>query len=235
MTRHIAIFDMDRTLTRRGTWLPWLRQWLRYEAPWRLLLLPMLLLPVVRHLTGSLDRGQLKAAVQRVVMGSRIPGPQVRAAAIRFSAMILSDDIFPAARKAIAAERDKGHLIVIATASNAYYAEAIGAALGVDHVISTGWQWQEDHLLPRLAAENCYGVVKADAVRTWLLAEGLVDAKLSAWSDHASDLPMLMLAAASGGQANAVNPCSALRTEAIRLGWPVLEWGAVRHSLMERA
>ena len=234
MTR-IAIFDMDRTLTRRGTWSPWLRHWLRHETPWRVLLTPLLLVPLARYLADRSSRGELKAAVQRVLMGPRIPGVRVCAAARTFAASVLAHEVFPAARAAIAAERACGHLVVIATASNAYYAQAIGAVLGVDHVIATNWQWQDGHLLARLAGENCYGDAKAGAVRAWLAAEGLAEASVSAWSDHASDLPLLRLAAETGGRAIAINPCAELRAEAARQGWLVLQWGKVRRSLIERA
>ena len=37
----INIYDMDRTITRGGTWTPWLLFWVRREAPWRVVLVPL--------------------------------------------------------------------------------------------------------------------------------------------------------------------------------------------------
>jgi HAD superfamily phosphoserine phosphatase-like hydrolase len=177
----VAVFDMDRTLTRRGTWAGWLRFWLRHEAPWRVLLLPLLLGPLLAYRAGRLGRGELKAAVQAVVMGGRVQGRRVRAAAARYAAHVVADELFEGARDALAAARRDGAVVVIATASNAYYAEAIGAALGVDHVISTRMAWEDsgeasgegDWLVARLASPNCYGEAKAGMVRDWLATEGL--------------------------------------------------------------
>ncbi len=231
----IAVFDMDRTLTRRGTWAGWLKHWLRHEAPWRVLLLPLLLGPVLAYRAGRLGRGELKAEVQRVLMGARVPGAKLRAAAARYAAEVVADEVFDGARDALAAARADGAVVVIATASIGYYAQAIGAALGVDHVIATAMAWDGDWLLPQLASPNCYGTAKRDAVQTWLAASGHADARLSAWSDHISDLPLLELAAASGGAAVAANASAALRAEAVARGWAVVDWGAVQGSLLERA
>jgi HAD superfamily hydrolase (TIGR01490 family) len=231
----VAVFDMDRTLTRRGSWALWLRFWLREEAPGRVLLLPLLLGPLLGFALGRLGRGELKAAVQGVVMGERVAGARVRAAATRFAARVVADELFAGARDALAAARSEGAVVVIASASNAYYVDAIGAALGVDAVIATDMIWEGDWLVARLAGENCYGAAKAARVRDWLAAEGMAGARVDAWSDHVSDGPLLELAAASGGQAVAVNASPALRNLAVTRGWTVLDWGVVKGSLLERA
>ncbi|WP_439532627.1 HAD family hydrolase [Polymorphobacter sp.] len=235
MIDKVAIFDMDRTLTRRGTWVGWLAFWLRHEAPWRAALLPLLAGPALAYRAGRLGRGELKAAAQRLAMGRRVPGAQVRAAAARYAAQVVAHELFDGAGAALAEARAGGARLVIATASNAYYAEAIGAALGVDHVIATRFNWADDHLLPQLASANCYGEAKRAAVQAWLLTAGLEAATVSAWSDHVSDLPLLELAAASGGQAVAANASPALRAEAQARGWAMVDWGPVRGSLLERA
>jgi HAD superfamily phosphoserine phosphatase-like hydrolase len=226
---------MDRTLTRRGTWVGWLRFWLQHEAPWRVVLLPLLIGPALAYRAGQLGRGELKAEVQRVVMGARVSGAQVRAAAARYAAAVAADEVFEGARAALAAAGAEGAVVVIATASNAYYARAIGALLGVDHVIATEMLWADDWLVARLVGENCYGEAKARAVRGWLEAEGLERARLDAWSDHVSDLPLLELAAACGGAAVAVNASDGLRAVAAARGWATVDWGAVRGSVLERA
>jgi len=235
LSQKIAIFDMDRTLIRRGSWSGWLRYWLRHEAPWRVLLLPLLLGPVQLYGSGALDRGGLKAAVQRVIMGRRVPAARVRRAAAAYAARILAEELFPGAAAELAAQKAAGCRLVIATASNAYYAEAIGAALGVDKVICTRFAFEDDVLVPRLIGENIYGEAKAQAVRAWLAEEGLAGATVSAWSDHISDLPLLELAAESGGEAIAANASPALRADAQRRGWACVDWGEVHHSLIERA
>lgn len=230
----ISIYDMDRTLTRKGTWTAWLRFWLRTEAPWRAMLLPALLVPVAAFETGLIDRGRLKTWAQRIVMG-RPRRARVDRAAAAFAAHVVAVDVFPAARAAIAADRAAGRRVVLATASNAYYAEAIGTALGITDVIATLLQWEAGRLAAKLAGPNCYGAGKAEMVAAWLDAEGLGKAEWRFQSDHISDLPVFEMALASGGAAIAVNPSAGLRAEALRRGWRVIDWGVPEPSLLEHA
>lgn len=231
----ISIYDMDRTLTRRGTFVPWLRFWLRTEAPWRVLLLPLLLLPALAYGLGRIDRGGLKAMAHRIVMGDAVPRSRVADAAARFAAKLVVDDVFPGALAALAADRAAGNRLVIATASNAYYAEAIGTRLGVEAVIATASTWDGDVLRSRLGGANCYGADKALLIAAWLAANGAADTAWRFHSDHVSDLPAFEAALASGGAAIAVNASPALRLEATRRGWSIIDWGVPESTLLERA
>ena len=231
----ISIYDMDRTLTRRGTWTAWLKFWLRHEAPWRVVFLPLLLGPALAFEAGIIDRGALQCWSQRIVMGGRVHRTRVASAAARFAQAIVAGDVFPAAKAAIAADRAAGRRLAIATASNAYYAAAIGEALGIDDVIATQLQWDGAWLLPLLDGPNCYGDGKAEMIGAWLEARGLTGAPWRFRSDHISDLPVFEMAVASGGAAIAVNPSAALRAEALRRDWPVIDWGVPEPSLLEHA
>lgn len=231
----IAIYDMDRTITRRGTFVPWLRFWIRTQAPWRVVLLPLLFLAGVAYGLSLLDRGGLKAMAHRIVMGRSVHRQRVQAAAAAFAAAIVPDEVFPGARASIAADRAAGHRLVIATASNAYYADAIAARLGIDDVIATQSTWASDRLLPQLGSENCYGVAKRRLVNAWLDRHALSSAPLLFYSDHLSDLPTFELAVASGGAVIAANPSPALRAEAARRGWQIVDWGVPAGSVFERA
>jgi HAD superfamily phosphoserine phosphatase-like hydrolase len=231
----ISIYDMDRTLTRRGTLVPWLVFWLRNQAPWRVPLVPLLLFPALAFQFGWIDRGSLKSWAHRIVMGGAVPMARVEAAAATFAARILAEDIFPGALASIAADRALGRRLAIATASNAYYAAAIGAALGITDVIATRSQRDGDRVLAAIDGENCYGDAKARMIAAWLDCNGLGDAAWRFYSDHISDLPAFEAALASGGEAIAVNPSAALRAEAIRRGWPIGDWGQPEDSLFESA
>ncbi len=231
----ITIYDMDRTLTRGGTWVPWLRFWLRREAPWRVLLLPLLGIAGLCYALRLFDRGGLKAAAHRLVMGRRVARARVAAAAAAYADHVVAHAVFPAALAQIAADRAAGRRLVVATASNAYYAAAIAARFGIADVIATPSRWQGDWLDWRLGGPNCYGQAKARAVTDWLAAAGAAEAVVDAWSDHVSDRPLLELAAVSGGCAVAANPSPALRTLAAARGWRVADWGVPAKSFFERA
>ncbi|NJC07110.1 HAD superfamily phosphoserine phosphatase-like hydrolase [Polymorphobacter fuscus] len=231
----VSIYDMDRTLTRRGTWIPWLQFWLRTQAPWRVVMVPLMVVPGVAYATRLIDRGKLKAWGHRLLMGPTVSRRRVEAAAKVFAREMVANEVFPAARTALAQARDAGHRLVLATASNAYYVRAIGAELGITDIIASESRWRGDVLHPWLDDDNCYGAAKALQVAGWLGRNGLADAEVRFFSDHLSDLPSFELAEERGGEAVAVNPSPALRAEATRRGWQIVDWGVPAKSLFERA
>lgn len=231
----ISIYDMDRTITRRGTWLPWLMFWLRTEAPWRVVLLPLLGLAGVGYGVRLIDRGRLKSLGQRLVMGGTVPRARVAAAAAAFADQIVADDVFPDAIVTFAAARATGQQLVMATASNHFYVDAIAARLGFDAVIATRSRWHGDVLAASLDGDNCYGDAKRAMVAAWLDRHGAADAELRFYSDHLSDLPSFEMIEARGGIAIAVNPSPPLRAEALRRGWEIVDWGATAKTWFERA
>ncbi len=231
----VSVYDMDRTITRGGTFTPWLLFWARREAPWRLLLLPALGLVLAAYGLKLIERGRLKELSHLLMMGGRIPAARLRPVAEAFAEQVLAGDVFPAALAQMAADRAAGERLVIATASNDYYVQAVAARLGVEDVVATASSWVEDNLGHRLGGGNCYGAEKRLLVEGWLARHGLMDARINFYSDHLSDLPMFELAQASGGEAVAANPSAALRAEAEHRGWRVVDWGEQRRSFFERA
>ena len=56
MTTDLAIYDMDRTITRHATYTPFLLHCAARRAPWRLLLLPFVILSMLAYFfKGVLD------------------------------------------------------------------------------------------------------------------------------------------------------------------------------------
>ena len=52
----LAIYDMDRTITRRATYTPFLLHAALRLAPWRLLLVPAVVVMMLAYLAGLIDR-----------------------------------------------------------------------------------------------------------------------------------------------------------------------------------
>ena len=231
----ISIYDMDRTITRRGTWVPWLVFWVRREAPWRLLLVPLLGLALAGYALKWIDRARLKELGHRLMMGRHVPRARLVEAAAVYADRVIAEDVFPGALVQIAADRAAGQRLVLATASNEFYVRAIADRLGFADVIATPARWEDDRLHHRLGGENCYGEAKRDLLAAWLVREGLTGQALRFYSDHESDLPLFELAVASGGGAIAANPSLALRAVAASRGWTIVDWGAPEKSLFERA
>jgi phosphatidylglycerophosphatase C len=231
----ISIYDMDRTLTRRGTWTPWLLFWAKREAPWRLLLAPLLGVALLAYAGRLITRGRLKEIGHRLFMGRRIPRARLVAAAEAFAADVVATEVFPAALAQVDLDRREGRRLVMATASNEYYVRAIAERLGFDDVIATASRWDEDRLHHRLGGDNCYGETKRVLVDGWLKRHGLEGAVLRFYSDHISDQPLFELAEQSGGEAVAANPSAALRSLATERGWQIVDWGPQARSVFERA
>jgi HAD superfamily hydrolase (TIGR01490 family) len=217
----LAIYDMDKTITRSPTWTPFLRAWAR-ARPWRFASLAATAGPVALYLGKRIDRARLKEMTQRLVMGRGAHADAVERSAGRFASRIVSGKVWDDARARIAADRAQGYRVVMATASYDFYVRPIAAALGIDDVIATPSTVENGRLLPRIAGENCYGDAKLRMIEAWMAREGIArsEAHVRFYSDHVSDAPTLDWA----DEAFAVNPHAPLLALAEEKGWTVLRW-----------
>jgi len=213
----IAIYDMDKTLTRRASWMHWLFFFARTEAPARLFLAPFMLVPVLGFALGLTDRKGLKEATQRLMMGPGVPRTQVERAAARFAARFGAANELPGALASIAADRAAGLEPVLATASCRYFVAALAERWGIERIVATENAWEGDVLTPRICGENCYEMGK---LRMILASLSERPAHVKFVSDHVSDLPVLMWA----DEPVVANPSGPLRRVAGWRGWPVFDW-----------
>lgn len=219
--QRLAIYDMDKTITRSPTWMAFLRAWAR-RRPWRFAALAASAAPAALYLGKRIDRARLKEMTQRLVMGRGAASVAVDRVAGRFAANVVTGKVWDDARARIAADRAAGYRVVMATASYDFYVRPIAAALGITDVIATPSTLEHGRLLPRIAGENCYGDAKLRMIEAWMEREGIVraDAHVRFYSDHVSDAPTLDWA----DEAFAVNPHAPLLALAKDKGWGVLRW-----------
>src|SRR3954468_8624492 len=223
MTALLAIYDMDRTVTRRATYTPFLVHAALRLPPWRLLLLPAVLLTMLAYVLKLVDRGRLKEINYRLLVGAGVPPERLEPMVESFADRQVAANILPGARAAIAADRAAGRRLGLATASYRPYAAAIARRLGFDDVIAT-----ETHLdiagrvTARIDGRNCYGPAKRDMIEAWLQREGLerVAVHIRFYSDHVSDAPSHRLA----DEPVAANAHRRLVRLAEAEGWEVLDW-----------
>ena len=216
----LSIFDFDRTITRKGTYTPWLIFWARREAPWRLALLPVAVLYGLSYFCRLVSRGRLKELNQSLLMGRSVPLARVAAVAEAYAAQVCQRNVFAGALDRLAIERAEGRRIVLATASFAFYVEAIAARLGIADVIATRSVIEGDRLVARIDGENCYEFGKLRMIQAWIVAHGLDGAPARFFSDHVSDLPVFDLV----DERIATTPSPALRAVAVERGWEVIDW-----------
>ncbi len=222
MTQALAIYDMDRTVTRRPTYGYFLAFACWNLAPWRGLLLPVVGLTTVAYGLKLFDRGRLKELNYRLLIGKPSAErlvPVVEAFADRQA----RTNILPGARTQIAEDKAAGRRLVLATASYRLYAAAIAARLGFDDVIATDTlPDQKGRIVARIDGRNCYGLGKLDMIEAWLQQQGLEREALHIrfYSDHISDAPVH----AWSDEAFATNAHDRLVRLAQDEGWEVLEW-----------
>jgi HAD superfamily hydrolase (TIGR01490 family) len=215
---------MDRTVTRRPTYTPFLLHCAVRRAPWRLLLLPLVLLSMLAYVARLIDRGRLKEINHRLLLGGTIHPNDLKPLVVSFADARLASNIRPGARKAIARDKAEGRRVVLATASYRLYAEAIAERLGFDDVIGTGSViGLDDRVHANIAGENCYGPAKLRMIADWVEKSGLKGkhGHVRFYSDHVSDQPAFEWA----DEPVAVNPHGKLRRLAEERGWAIEDWG----------
>jgi len=219
----LAIYDMDLTITRRATLMPFLWHAAVRLAPWRLLMLPAALPALIAYQMRWIDRGRLKEILQRVMLGPHCNRTELRQVAASFAEETLIHNIYPGALSQIASDRAAGRRLVMATASYRLYAEAIAQQLGFDDVIATNsLTGPDDRVIARIDGENCYGPAKLRMIERWMAEQGIArhSVRIRFYSDHASDAPVLAWA----DEAFAVNAHDRLRKIARSRSWTIVDW-----------
>jgi HAD superfamily hydrolase (TIGR01490 family) len=220
----LAIYDMDRTVTRRATYTPFLLHCALRRAPWRLLFLPLVAASMLAYLGKLIDRARLKEINHHLLIGRWIHPRDLKPLVDSFADRQVESNIRPGARAAIARDRAEGRRVVMATASYRLYAAAIADRLGFDDVIGTGSViGLDERVRAEIDGENCYGEAKLRMVADWVSKSGLTGrhGHVRFYSDHASDAPVFEWA----NEPVAVNPHARLRKLAGERGWEVEDWG----------
>jgi HAD superfamily hydrolase (TIGR01490 family) len=220
----LAIYDLDRTVTRRPTYTPFLLHCAMRRAPWRLLFLPLVLASMLAYVLRLTDRAKLKEINHHLLLGRTIHARDLKPIVESFADKQIATNIRPGARAAIAQDKEEARRLVLATASYRLYADAIAERLGFDDVIGTGSMiGLDDRVHARIAGENCYGPAKMRMIADWVETSGLKGAhgRIRFYSDHVSDQPAFEWA----DEPVAVNPHGKLRRLAEQRGWRIEDWG----------
>ena len=213
----LAIYDMDRTVTRRATYTPFLIHCAIARAPSRLLFLPFVAMAMVAYAAKIVDRGELKEISQALLLGRSVHPQELKPSVDSFADATLAGNVRPGALKAIARDRAEGRRLVLATASYRLYANAIAERLGFDDVIATGSIiGLDERVQARIDGDNCYGEAKKRMIDDWVDRSGLLGkhGHVRFYSDHVSDAPVFDWA----DEPVAVNPHRKLRELAVKRG-----------------
>ena len=220
----LAVYDLDRTITRRPTYTLFLLHCARRRQQWRLVFAPVVAVAMLAYAAGLFDRGRLKEICQSLLIGRKVHARDLKPLADSFADATVARNIRPGARKAIQRDREQGRRLVLATASYRLYADAIAERLAFDDVIATGSViGLDERVHARIAGKNCYGEEKMRMIAEWVDKSGLTGTHghVRFYSDHASDEPAFLWS----DEPVAVNPHDRLARMAAERGWAVEDWG----------
>ena len=227
-TKQAAFFDLDKTVIAKSSTLAFGKQFFAGGLINRRAVLKATYAQLV-YMSPGADQDQIERIRKHITaMAAGWDVEQVRTIVAETLHEVVDPLVYDEATALIAEHKAAGRHIVIVSSSGAEMVEPIGKMLGVDHVIATTMV-VEDGKYTGDVDFYAYGPHKAEAMRALADQHGYDLATSYAYSDSATDLPMLDAV----GHPTVVNPDKALRTVAGQKGWPVLTF---RHgvSLGER-
>ena len=126
--------------------------------------------------------------------------------------------ILPKGRQLLQAHREKGHRLVIITATNRFITGPIAAELGVTDLIATEPEQVDGRYTGKVHGTPCYQHGKIIRMEQWLAESG--ESIDGAWfySDSRNDIPLLEYVT----HPVAVDPDETLRAHAAGNGWAVM-------------
>jgi len=213
----LVFFDLDETITRHDTLLPYAMGFLLQQRPWRLPLLLTVIPSILQFLARRVDEGRVKESFIKATLGG-VRKTQLDAWTARFVPRVIANGTFANALQKIAEHRRRGDYLVLMSASTDIYVPAIAAALGFNETICTGVRWNGALLDGALTTPNRKGAEKARCfAQARAQHPGLTTI---AYGNSFTDLPHLQLA----NQGVLVNGNAKARRVAQDLAVACVEW-----------
>jgi len=185
----VAAFDFDGTLTTADS----LGEFLRHAiggarlaagvvraSPW-----------LIGFLAGACSRDSAKARVLAATLGG-MSLDRLESAAQSFAAQRLPALIRPDMAARLQEHRERGHRLVLVSASPALYLKVWAARAGFESVLATELEFDGARFSGRLASANCWGPEKARRLQQWF--GGQRPGLLYAYGDTRGDKEMLAMA-----------------------------------------
>ncbi|MEV7370694.1 HAD-IB family hydrolase [Streptomyces sp. NPDC090301] len=218
LPRTAAFFDLDKTVIAKSSTLTFSKSFYRGGLISRRAALRTAYIQFV-FLAGGADHDQMER--MREYLSALCKGwnvAQVKELVAETLHDLIDPIIYDEAASLIEEHHAAGRDVVIVSTSGAEVVEPIGEMLGADRVVATRMVVGEDGCFTGEVEYYAYGPTKAEAVRELAESEGYDLSRCYAYSDSATDIPMLEAV----GHPYAVNPDRALRREAVAQEWPVL-------------
>jgi HAD superfamily hydrolase (TIGR01490 family) len=218
--RAAAFFDLDKTLMAGSSGMVWAR--VSYDAGGisRRMLARWAVDHLKYRLRGSSDEAaaRVMSEVQAILRGTRARDLE------RMAPLVLAGvlpRIYPEMLDEVHAHQDAGRATFIVSAAGVELVEMLARILGMDGGIGTRYGVDPEGLFTgELDGPFMYGEGKVEAMRRFASEHELDLSQSFAYSDSASDLPMLRAV----GNAVVVNPDESLLAAARAEGWRVMRF-----------
>jgi HAD superfamily hydrolase (TIGR01490 family) len=220
MARSAAFFDLDRTLMAGSSGMAWVKA--SYDAGLisRSQMLRWVRDGLVFRLRGSTDQTTQEAMerIKEVLNGASARelerlGPRVLAEVL--------PRIYPQMLDEVYSHRDQGRATFIVSAAGNDLVELVARVLGMEGGVGTRYEIDADgNFTGELDGPFMYGKGKLEGIRRFADDHEIDLSESWAYSDSASDLPMLRAV----GSAVAVNPDAELAIVAREEGWQVMRF-----------
>jgi HAD superfamily hydrolase (TIGR01490 family) len=212
-----AFFDLDKTVIERASMVAFGRPFYRAGLISRRLLVRALWGQLVYMYLGADEQriSRMRDSVLRLTKGWQ--RDHVRALVREALEDVIEPIVYDEALNLIREHQAAGRLVFIVSASPEEIVEPLAGYLGVDDYIATRSEVDEGGRYTGEMAFYAYGPHKADAMRELALSDSIDLAASFAYSDSATDIPMLECV----GHAVAVNPDRELSRRARAEGWEI--------------
>lgn len=224
---NLAIFDLDETLTIRGTWGRFvnfviLRRYHIFAPIMFILTWGAAGIAQACYKFGSGRREDAKIAMIKWALRG-LKRERVEAWGDAFAAREVANGLRPGAIRALAAHKDAGDMLMIISAGSDLVVEPIARRLGIIHVICTRSAWKNDRLDAKLGSKDCYAGEKLVRLRAYQAAHPNVTnyhGVITMYSDSHSDIEILR----NLDVGVCVNPDRKLREYARIYDLPIQDW-----------
>lgn len=224
-TKTLAIFDLDYTLTKRGTWGRFSWQVIK-TRPW--LYIPFLAAAIraqLRYKKGLIPRVQVKEAMIRWSMIGK-PKAEMLAHAARFADREVPNLLRPGGLRKLREHQQAGDEVIIISAAADIIVAAICERLDVNYFLASNMGWDGDNRLKaEFASPNCYGEEKVKRYQAFLEEYPEIAANTSGtimYSDSHADVPLMSIC----DQGVAVHPSDKLRALADQYKFTIVDWNS---------
>jgi len=187
-----AIFDLDYTLTQRGTWGRFVWQSVKSRPQLWLPLLISTLTFQLQYKLGKRPRGAVKKTMMKWSL-QRHDKSTLKKMAEAFAEKEVQFGLRPGGIAALNYHKQQGHHVIIASAAVDLIVAPIAERLNIDDFVSTELSWtRSGQLLSDFASPNCYGEAKLIRVKEQLSKISKHKSyKAIFYSDSKADLPVL--------------------------------------------